>query len=283
LNTLRPRILVLFCSYTLPILRLLRYRPDVVIYYAIESGDDKLDGLLNRVLLPQVDLLLFPEENRARLFCGRFQIRDVPVGIIYNAAPKALARVCSLASRSRTGKILYQGALEYGKTFAEYYLKPETQAFPIDLFGLSKGVGHEKLLAELQSLTGSVCYRGYISARELAQLRLEYSYSLIHWNAEENESQRYAAPNKFFEAIADGVIPITAPHPQCKMLVQRYRCGIVLDDWSYESFLAGLRQSRALYATPAYEAMVSGCRHAVERELSWEAQFARIVPLLKEI
>ena len=48
-------------------------------------------------------------------------------------------------------------------------------------------------------------------------------------------AQRYAAPNKFFDAIACGTPPICAPHPQCVEVIRKWRCGLLVDDWSSEA------------------------------------------------
>ncbi|MBV9123473.1 MAG: glycosyltransferase, partial [Planctomycetes bacterium] len=163
----------------------------------------------------------------------------------------------------------------------EYFLEPEVADVPIDLYGLVEGEDKVEMLRQLLSGVGRVSYRGYVDAKTLQNIRRSYAYSIVMW-APTNEHQLYAAPNKFFDAIADGVPPLTAPHPQCKMLVNRYQCGIVLRDWTFDSFREGAAKALKLVGTPVYAQMVENCRRAVLTELNWEAQFRKIQKCLPE-
>jgi glycosyltransferase involved in cell wall biosynthesis len=156
------------------------------------------------------------------------------------------------------------------------------QSVPVDMFGLIEGPEKQESKAEFSKLFSSVRYYGCIDAEALANLRRFCSFSIVMWNPSE-ENQLYAAPNKFFESIAAGVPPITAPHPQCKMLVDRYKCGIVMDGWDFNSFYAAIQQALKIYGTEQYNIMVENCRKAFVQELNWEKQFEKVKPFLKEV
>jgi hypothetical protein len=95
------------------------------------------------------------------------------------------------------------------------------------------------------------------------------------WNPR-TENQHYAAPNKFFESIADGVPPLSAPHPQCKKLIDRYQCGVLTSDWSEGGLLVGLDHARKLFATSEWDSMLTNCQSAFAGELNWERQFEKL-------
>ena len=78
------------------------------------------------------------------------------------------------------------------------------------------------------------------------------------------------------ESIADGVPPISAPHPQTKLLTERYECGLVMDDWGLAPFKRSLQNALDLIGTTEYERMVENCRLAYREELNWEAQFDKV-------
>jgi hypothetical protein len=179
----------------------------------------------------------------------------------------------------RNGRVLNQGTIASEWTYPEYYLRLETQAVPVDLYGPVEGARQKELLDAFRGLYGQVAYHGVVDLHELARIRRNYAYSIVIWSPHE-ERGLYAPSNKFFEAIADGVPPITAPHPQHKMLVERYRCGIVMSDWSFESFHGAIRQAMAIFGTDRYREMVENCRRAVVQELNWDAQFAKVTPCL---
>lgn len=283
LDGLDPDILVISSSLTLPVLLKLRRRPRFTIYYMLESlsyyeSSDRWHRLMldmNRASVPSLDLVLFPEENRARQDIARARLAGPRTEVIYNAinAPDSADR--SLPVRSRNGRLLVSGTIEPGLTLAEFLLRPEIASIPIDLFGLVEGPNKEAFRADLLAGEGQVCYRGYIPAAELARVRPSYSYSLITW-ANTSEHLRYACPNKFFEAIADGVPPITTPHPQCREIIERYDCGIVMRDWSYGAFREAVTRAADEMGTPRHAEMIENCRRAVRAELNWEHAFARV-------
>ncbi len=276
LNRLRPEYLVFFCTFTLPVLLKLKYKPKLVIYDSLESilayGD--MDIRVNRCLAEKIDLVIFPEENRCVLDGARCGLLERPFTVVYNV-PDSRKGFTPLPAGKRRKAVLYSGTIDYYRTLGRYFLFRKAQRFPIDLYGPVEGNGKERFLAALESLGGRVRYQGMVESEELKKIRPEYSFSLVMWSPD-NENQLYACPNKFFEAVLDGVPPITAPHPQTKMLVERYGCGIVMEDWSFPSFLAALEEARAVMGTREHARMIRGCMEAVEYELNWDAQFRKV-------
>jgi hypothetical protein len=279
LNDLRPGLLVLFCTYTLPVLVGLWRKPQFTIYHSLESilSYGPLDVQLNGHLADRVDLLIFPEENRARLDGQRCGLLGRPVTVMYNVRNERSFHPSPVAGR--TPKLLYSGTLDRDQTLAEYFLRPELDGAPIDIYGQTTGRDGDALKAALNAANGSVRYHGYVPASTLDAVRGQYGYSIVLW-APTNENQYYAAPNKFFDAIADGIPPIVAPHPQCKQFIDRYGCGIVMDNWSCSAFLAAVKRARSLFGTSEYDRMVAGCGRAVECEVNWPAQFGKLAPHL---
>lgn len=127
-------------------------------------------------------------------------------------------------------------------------------------------------------MTAAGNYRGVLDAIELAEVRKRYAYSAVAWNPD-NENHLYAAPTKFFEAIADGVPPVAAPHPQCRLIRDRYRCGILMAYWSFDSFLKALRKAVNIHGAPEWQEMVANCAR-VASELNWEVQFEKLRAVL---
>jgi hypothetical protein len=274
MNDWAPDLLVICCTYTLPVLFKLRKRPAYVIYYCYESiahyGD--FDVEMNRQLEGRLDVVLFPEENRAALEMGRFRF-GVPALVLYNC-PRRTSRP-PLSREVRNGRFLYAGMIDRVNTFADYYSKPLISAYPIDLFGPIRAASEDERAAWRESLKKRVQYGGHVANRDLAELRRHYIYSLVMWNPR-NENQLYAAPNKFFESIADGVPPLSAPHPQCKKLIERYRCGVLTTDWSEAGLLVGMDRATKLYETSEWDSMVANCHSAFIDDLNWERQFEKL-------
>ena len=275
-NSLQPDVLLICCTYCLPVIYRLHSRPRKVIYYSVEGIPfyGEFDVEMNRRAAPLLDAVIFPEENRATLETGRCGFVDVPKIVLYNVSNRREEQQPALPAKDRNGRILYSGTINRSQTFADYYLSDKIRAMPIDLFGPVKGSPDERKRF-LAGVTGVIQYRGYVDSQELAALRPAYLYSIVAWNPDV-ENQLYAAPNKFFESIAGGVPPIAAPHPQCRLLIERYGCGMLMTDWSFDAFLSGLRKALDMAGTEQWQEMVDGCARAVEAELTWDAQFEKL-------
>ncbi|MFQ5502752.1 MAG: glycosyltransferase, partial [Phycisphaerae bacterium] len=160
------------------------------------------------------------------------------------------------------------------RTRGDFYLDEVVRGLPIDLFGNVESVTpgfRSALVCENDNLK----YHGYVDNATLRAIRRSYSYGITYWNPS-IKNQLYACPNKFFESIAAGVPPITAPHPQTKMLVERYDCGIVMKDWSRAAFVDALKHAISLMNSSRYADMVNNCGKACRRELNWEYQFRKV-------
>ena len=275
-NRLAPDVLVICCTYTLPVLFQIRKRPPTVIYYSVESIPfyGEFDVEMNRRCHGLVDMILFPEQNRAALETARCGFGGIPKIVLYNTSNLRRNARAPLPASERNGRILYAGTISRSQTFLDYYFSDKIRAMPIDMYGPLKGSAEDQQRF-LSARGGELAYRGRIGITHLAGLRRHYLYSIVAWNPDQ-EGQLYAAPNKFFEAIADGVPPVAAPHPQCKLLIERYGCGILLEDWSFDAFHGGLRRALRDAGTPRWQAMVDACSRAVTTELTWDAQFDKL-------
>lgn len=284
INQLQPDVLVVFCTFCLPVLFKLRRRPKFVIYHSIESivfyGEADLE--MNRAAAPWIDLVIFPEENRASRDLERCEFHALPIVEMLNSANPRSSKDQIVSADRRNGRIISQGAIIGAQTFPEYYLRRQAQRLPVDLYGPIGGADSAEVGRKLGAMRKNVRYHGVVDLHRLAEIRRNYCYSIVIWTPT-IERALFAPSNKFFEAVADGVPPITAPHPQHKQLVERYECGIVMDDWSYESFYRALRRALRLYGTSQYADMVANCRVAVAEELNWEHQFEAVKPYLRDV
>lgn len=280
LNQLQPDVLIVICTYSLPVLLKLKRRPAVVIYASIESVSaySPIEYDLNRSVADWIDVVIYPEKNRAQHDMPRCGFQGKPVAIMLNATNPPQAAPVPLEGRN--GAILYAGTLDPARTNTHYFLEKPAETLPIDVFGAFRGGADPEFKRKLEdAVARGVRYQGLLPAAELARLRTRYAYSIVMW-APTNENQRFAAPNKFFEAIGDGVPPIVTPHPQCEEVISRYGCGLLMEDWSLGAFNRALLRATDMYGTPAYTRMVESCARAAENDLNWEVQIGKLRRLL---
>jgi glycosyltransferase involved in cell wall biosynthesis len=275
---IKPDILIICTTFTLPVLFKINFRPKKVIYYSLEAISHYTGDLeMNQIIDSKVDLIVFPEENRAAKHIEITKTK-VPTCIVYNCTNSSQPEVIPVDKRN--GKILYSGGL-HTKTAYEYFLNDKLQQYPIDLYGLVEDPSQSQrddIQRKFLALSRNVKYKGYLSANKLREIRKYYLYSLVIW-LPVDENTTYACPNKFFEALSNGIPPITAPHPQGKMICKRYDCGIVMEDFSFESFLKSIKFAMEI-EKPRYQELVNNCIYAVTKELHWEKQMDKVVNML---
>ncbi len=281
-HSLRPEVLVVFSGFAFPLLARLRYRPRLVIYHCYElASRDARSTQIHRLLAQRVDIITFPETMRAVLDTKACQLRGIPKVILYNCGTElTTSRPDPVPWDCRNGRILYSGTISPGVALSEYFWQEDTARLPIDITGRIIARSDEQAQQIAMRLTGSLRYFGLLEPEELAAMRGRYAYSLLMWNPNISPNHHYAAPNRLFQSIQAGVPPIAAPHPQCREIIRRFDCGILMQDWSFEAFRQALHQALTLYGTPRYKQLVENCLAAARRELNWEAQFRKLVPLI---
>lgn len=277
LNATRPDIVVIFCTFTLPVLMLLRYKPKKIIYYCIEmiTPYGQLDVLLNQQLAKRLDLIIFPEKNRALFALQRCGFAKNRLALIYNASMLRNRPKPPLQADQRIDRSMYAGTLHLVNTCADFFMSPALSAYAIDIFGRLNQLDKNEFIKGISYPGSQTVYRGMVPYRELQEMSRHYAYTLINWNGV-NENQFYAAPNKLFDAIANNVPPISSANPQCKEIIERYRCGILWTDWSFDGFLNALSRAKRLYGTTRYAKMVEACEQAFQIELNWDEQFRKL-------
>lgn len=287
INAHRPDVLILTNYNLFAIVELLDYRPKKIIHLALEGleqfGATKYRSkyFVRKIkqLVKNIDIWIFPETNRAMHDCNLLGIPNHRICIIYNVT-QAASSACPAPDRN--GKIIYAGSVDFNRTAAHFFPVPSVAVNAIDVIGSLSGSDCQKqeFLAATRSPESKLRYLGEISANALAAQLRSYTYSLVYWFPTD-WATRNAAPNKFFQAIAAGIPVIAAPHPQCIMLIKRYRCGVILKDWEFDTFVSGLKSSMRKVASPAYQEMVDGCNEAYVKELNWDIQFKKIEKLFE--
>lgn len=281
IERLKPDILVIFTTFCIPVLFNISYKPRFVIYYSLESVSayGELDVQMNRDIGSKVDLIIFPEENRAARFFELCGLTEIPSCIVYNCT-NSIGVNNILPASLRNGRAIHQGRLK-DETGVDFFLDERIQSFPIDLYGVVDGKNKEAIIENLTLLLGDVQYKGSLDHSALSRIRKYYAYGLVFWRPVD-ENTYYACPNKLFESIAEGVPPISSPNPQCTLLIKRYKCGLTLNDWSFDSFYQKIKDAFELYGSDKYCEMIENCKKAVHEELNWPTQMKKVERHLKK-
>jgi len=286
IDIFRPDLLI--CTHFIYFRALLQasHRPKYLIYYCFELPGGSCGYELesrhweeHNSLRERIDLAIFPEKHRRDYYCDLFDFGSVPSAVIYNARP--LSATAPVRASERNGRILVQGALSFRQNHMDYLVRRRRPIPHVDVYGLLQDHDPTKDILTNPDIAKrhGFSYCGFLDNTSLALRRRYYSYLYVAWKPLSFDTL-YACPNKFFESIGDGVPPIVAPHPQCREIVEKYDCGILLQDWSLTSFERGLEEAEEVFRSTRYDQLVANCRQAHEEELCWERQFELLRPFL---
>lgn len=275
-----PDVLIFPTMYGIQVLDRIDMRDKLKIFYCLEDVDPYYDYLFP--LVRQCDIRLFPEENRRRIYSER-------LGLVGDGRTNALLYNANnrrewTAPEQRLPRLFYGGGFDRHANLATHFLDPDTIRLPVDVYGIIRGFeGESEVARRMNGEKGGLTYRGYRQSDDsFFQLLSRHLYSIVIWNPD-REDRLYACPNKLFDAIACGVPPIAAPHPQCVEVIDKWNCGILMEDWSFESFKTALTRALKAAGSDYYRELSFNCRRATEEELSWDRQFGKLVPVIRKL
>ncbi len=286
-ETFHPDVMVFFQWYFLVVFReyIKKHRPFLILY-ALEHSNGDENGYVclqgPRDVAPYVDMIVFAEENRARLELPRLGLDSQKTDVVLLHNSRIYPKECrTVLPEARTGDFFYGGRLRKKQNYGEWFLKEDIQKYKIDFYGLFGEFSKDEEVLIREGNAGRIRYHGYIpSGNRYFSILSSYFYSLVLW-APLDEGTRYACPNKLYDALACGVPFITGPILLATELVEKFHCGIIMDSWDYTAFCKALTYAEAIKGSSEYAQMVYGCWKAMQEECSWSIQFDRkIIPLL---
>ena len=275
----KPDTIIITNYNLLPILELLDFIPSRIINLVLEDCEQFGESFHAKILLEKIkklakmiDFWIFPEQNRAMNDANIFAIPYEKIFLL----PNVYEAQGTLHPKAKIPKILYAGTLDIDSSIACHLTDPSVWRLPLDIYGSSQGTPKNKdkltsALNQARSENLGMYWFGQVDAQTLDSLLSQYAFSLVFW-LPKRFALLNAAPNKFFQALAYGVPVITAPHPQCKMYVERYNCGLVMKDWSKGELIRTVQLGIKLFGTSQYQDMVGGTKQAISQELNWKTQ-----------
>jgi hypothetical protein len=283
---IQPDVLVVFNAAVLAPLLLNRERPNLVLYYMLESLDHQyqMGGEhfieVNRMATQFIDLVIVPERRRFAVDAARINWESLPVVEVLNIGSEVRDRR-TLPDRCR---FLFAGTLNSHTGF-DWLLDERLSHLEIDVAGPTDSAESRQLLDQFLSTGGGSTKRRYFGLiphhRLLSQLH-EYAFRMVFWTATDINTL-YASPNKFFESIAYSLPPVSTPHPQMLEVNREYRCSLLSQDFSREEMVACLLDAQRIFDTPGYARLLEGCRRASREKLNWSAQFAKVAKAINAL
>ncbi|MBI5727206.1 MAG: glycosyltransferase [Ignavibacteriales bacterium] len=176
--------------------------------------------------------------------------------------------------------LLYQGAVLHGRGLKIILpLLPSLPDCVLIVVGWGEQSGYYQAESAKLGLQQQVFFCGKVPQTELLQYTAgaDIGLSIIE---NLSTSYYYALPNKMFEYIQAGVPSIASNFPQMQEIVDTYRTGLCVNPEDNGQITASILQ--LITDKEQYGVIKENCRTAA-RELSWENEFAKLLPILQQI
>jgi glycosyltransferase involved in cell wall biosynthesis len=175
--------------------------------------------------------------------------------------------------------IIYQGAVNLGRGIEEAILAMHlVENAILVIIGSGDLIDKCKELTTNEQLTDKVIFTGRITFEELRKLT---GFAAIGLSVEKDFglNYRYALPNKVFDYIQSEVPLLVSSLPEIKMIVEKYRVGLVIEETSPVAIANGIKEM--LGDDALYLQWKQNCR-AAKTELCWEIEEKTIIDIFNQ-
>jgi hypothetical protein len=239
----------------------------------------KLRGILSR----KVEFVIAPQKERLEM--GGNQFPNAKTFLVLNAPPLVKDKVLNFESEGDL-RVIYHGQLgESSQASKLISLFEEAQDFCDFVLA---GRVEEEYKSDIERLDeeGVIRYLGFVEHSALESVRSSCDIGLVTWGNSSNgdkstpdEAYKYAAPNKLFEYIRDGLAVVSFNNYSISDWNKKYKFGFVASDNLSDSkrFLEWLYQNK-----DDLEELKKHNRDLYLSELNYDQQTEYLIEYLSE-
>lgn len=252
-----------------------RFVYDIFDYYAdafnIPQCLKNIIIALDRQIINNADLTILCTEERREQIAGTSPQSLI---IIHNTPDDNCISIDfnnKTIENNRRPRICYVGILQPGRLLAELgNVLREHHELELHIGGFGK---YEEYFAKLSDECENVKYYGKMPYNKTLELESDCDIMLAIYDPS-SRNHRYAAPNKFYEALMLGKPLIMVQNTGMASVVQENRIGCLIE-YSAESLLKGIRELVAKRQT--WTEIASRERQLYNQDYSWAAMEKRLI------
>ena len=223
-------------------------------------------------IISKADATIICNEDRKKQIIGSNPKR---LAVIHNSPPRIESKTRRI--NQSECKIVYVGILSNNRLLkeeVEVFKKHNDWVFLVGGFGL-----HEEYFKEAAKRYNNIKYYGKIAYDKTIALESEADIMLAIYDPS-IENHRFAAPNKFYEALMLGKPLIMVKETGMSTEVQNNDIGVVID-YTSEGFERGIEE--LLSRKSEWSEMAIRMKDLYNKQYSWEIMEQRLTDLYKEV
>jgi len=189
-------------------------------------------------------------------------------GVAYSVIRNLPFRKLPPADRGPQDFLLYQGAVNEGRSFETLIPAMKEVDLPLHIYGGGNFLDQAKALAESNGVTGKVLFQGKRTPEELADITPMAKAGITLF--ENNGLSNYLSlANRFFDYIQAGIPQLCVDYPSYHGINERYHLALTIMDLSPVNLAKAL--NNLCRDEVLYQELEAGSRKAA-KDLHWEAE-----------
>jgi glycosyltransferase involved in cell wall biosynthesis len=202
----------------------------------------------------------------------------VQYGIVRNM-PLPLSSTASLASPVQGRYILYQGAVNEGRSFETLIPAMQNVNAQLIICGNGNFMDEVKRMIALYQLEDKVKLLGMIEPTALRSYTANAYIGLTLFD-QKGMNQYYSLANRFFDYVQSGIPQLCVGYPEYKAINDEHGVAYLVDDTAVETLSTAL--NKMLTDTVLYEQLKSNCAKA-KQILNWEQEEKKLIEVYQHL
>jgi len=235
-----------------------------------------------RMIVPNIRHMITVSESIADLYRNEYGVNPL---VIRNVAPAVAHLVphhrLELGAEEDELLVVFQGSgINAGRGASELIeAMNRLERVRLVIIGSGDIIKNLQLAVREAKDGGNICFLPRMTWEEMMQYTLCCDVGLS-LDTDTCINQRYSLPNKLFDYIAAGIPAVVSPLPEVSAIIDRYKCGLVLEEVTPEAIdglLKRLRDDRSLLQALSEKASEARKELSWEKEKVKEQEFFRVV------
>lgn len=200
-------------------------------------------------------------------------------GINYSIVRNATILKPLSIPESKTPHILYQGAVNKGRCFAQLIPAMKYVNSTLVICGEGNYFEAAKKLAKEHGVADKIIFKGYIPPSELPQYT-KAAYIGITLFVATSRSNELSLANRFFDYMHNGVPQLGVAYPEYVQINMQYKIATLLEEVTPESIAEAI--NKLLQDTDYYKELQQNCLLARE-EYCWQNEEERLLAVYQKL